>query len=103
MAQVELDVSIRTTQARALEFMRNLARDDDFRARAAREPVRLLEEYGFTLVGADRIHFSPLVPPKHVVEEALVNVAEASEFTTLDEFESEDPFAFWLFAVMIAV
>jgi hypothetical protein len=102
MAQVELTVNINTSQMRALEFARNLARNDDFRGRAAREPVELLKEYGFEIVGADRINFSPNVPPKHVVEEALVNVNEASEFADFDEFESEDPFAFWLFVILLA-
>jgi hypothetical protein len=102
MAQVELNVSINTSQAKALEFARLLARDDNFRGRAARDPVTLLEEYGITIEGADRIRFSPIIPPKHVVEEALVNVSEASEFVELDGFESADPFAFWLFVILLA-
>jgi hypothetical protein len=102
MAQVELTVKISTSQAKALEFARHLARDDDFRRRAARDPLPLLEEYGFTVEGGDRMHFSPIIPPKHVVEEALVNVTEASEFVELDGFESADPFAFWLFVILLA-
>jgi hypothetical protein len=102
MAQVELNLRINTSQARSLEFARLLARDDDFRRRAAREPLQLLEEYGITIEGGDRIHFSPIIPPKHVVEEALVNVTEASEFVELDGFESADPFAFWLFVILLA-
>jgi hypothetical protein len=103
MAQVELTVSFNTTQAKALEFARRLARDDDFRGRAARDPRQLLAEYGITIDDSNRpVHFSPIVPPKHVVEEALVNVTEASEFVELDGFESADPFAFWLFVILMA-
>ena len=102
MAQVELSIEINTTQARALEFARLLARDDNHRRRAAVEPVALLEEYGITITGAAAINFPRSVPPKHVVEEALVNVAEASEFADLDGFESEDPFAFYLFMILLA-
>jgi hypothetical protein len=102
VAQVDLNISISTSQAKALEFARRLARDDDFRARAAREPRKLLAEYGITIDDGDRIRFSPIVPPKHVVEEALVNVTEASEFADLDGFESADPFAFWLFVCLVA-
>jgi hypothetical protein len=102
VAQVDLTISISTSQAKALEFARRLARDDDFRGRAAREPRKLLAEYGITIDDGDRIPFSPIVPPKHVVEEALVNVSEASEFADLDGFESADPFAFWLFVCLVA-
>lgn len=104
MAQVELTINIDTTQARALEFARNLARDDEFRRRAATDPRELLAEYGITIDDSTRpLRFSPIVPPKHVVEEALVNVTEASEFVQLDGFESADPFAFWLFVILMAV
>jgi hypothetical protein len=102
MAQVQFTVSVDTSQAKALEFARNLARDDGFRRRAAREPRELLAEYGITIDDGGRLRFSPNVPPKHVVEEALVNVAEASEFVELDGFESADPFAFWLFVILMA-
>jgi hypothetical protein len=102
MADVNLSIEIKTTQARALEFARRLARDDDHRRRAAVDPVALLAEYGITISGADSINFPRSVPPKHVVEEALVNVAEASEFADLDGFESEDPFAFYLFMILLA-
>lgn len=102
MAQVELNLSINTSQAKALEFAKLLARDDDFRGRAAREPRELLAEYGITIDDGGQTRFSPIVPPKHVVEEALVNIAEASEFADLDGFESEDAFAFWLFVILIA-
>jgi hypothetical protein len=101
MAQVDLTINISTNQAKGLEFAKRLARDDDFRRRAATAPLELLEEYGITIEG-EPLRFSPIVPPKHVVEEALVNVAEASEFADLDGFESEDAFAFWLFMILIA-
>ncbi len=102
MAKVEMTINISTTQARGLEFARNLARDDDFRRRAATEPIELFAEYGITIEAREGFRISPNVPPKHVVEEALVNVAEASEFASLDGFESEDAFAFWLFTILIA-
>ena len=98
----ELDISIRTPQEMGLEFAKRLARDDDFRRRAATEPLALLEEYGITISGADQIEFPVSIPPKHVVEQALVNVQEASEFASHDGFESADPFAFYLFIAFIA-
>lgn len=43
-----------------------------------------------------------MLPPKHVIEEALINVSEASEFASEAGFSSPDPFAFWLFVVFVA-
>jgi hypothetical protein len=52
--------------------------------------VRELKEVGFT-------HQS-LLPPKHVVEEALANVSHANEFNRPGKghFEGVDPLGFWL-------
>jgi hypothetical protein len=97
----EVDVSIRISNERALDFAKRLARDDEFRERVATEPVPVLEEYGITLSNAEQIDFAPILPPKHAVEEALVNVREASEFASSAGFESADPFAFWIFMVFV--
>jgi hypothetical protein len=102
MSQVEVKVNLSISQEKALEFATRLARDDGFRKRAATRPLGLLEEYGITIEGGETLDFSPLIPPKHVVEEALVNVREASEFASLDGFESADPFAFWIFVIFLA-
>jgi hypothetical protein len=42
-----------------------------------------------------------MLPPKHVFEEALVNMREASEFAS-DGVESKESYAFWLFVVFVA-
>jgi hypothetical protein len=102
MSQVKVRVNLSISQEKALEFATRLARDDGFRERAATAPLALLEEYGITIDGGETIDFSPLIPPKHVVEEALVNIREASEYARLDGFASADPFAFWIFLVFLA-
>lgn len=60
------------------------------------ERVRLLEEAGFK-------HQS-LLPPKHVVEEALVNIRHTNEFggPPETEFGGIDPFGFWLLIPLTA-
>jgi hypothetical protein len=53
--------------------------------------VRSLEQAGFKHQG--------FLPPKHVVEEALVNVPHSNEFgppPPKNEFGGIDPFGFWL-------
>jgi|SRR5687767_11748386 hypothetical protein len=54
------------------------------------ERVRALEGVGFRNQG--------FLPPKHVVEEALVNVRHTNEFgpPPKDDFAGIDPFGFWL-------
>jgi hypothetical protein len=54
------------------------------------ERVRALEGVGFRHQG--------LLPPKHVVEEALANVSHANEFRRPGKghFEGVDPLGFWL-------
>lgn len=42
-----------------------------------------------------------MLPPKHVFEEALVNMREASEFAA-DGVEAKESYAFWLFVVFVA-
>jgi hypothetical protein len=65
----------------------------------ARKPVETLKEHGITISSDDDLAIAPMLPPKHVFEEALVNVAEASEFASDEGFESPDMFAFWIFLV----
>ncbi len=52
--------------------------------------IKALEGAGFRHQG--------LLPPKHVVEEALVNIRHANEFgrPPKGDFEGIDPFGFWL-------
>lgn len=66
----------------------------------AKKPVETLAKYGINISGD--VEFSPVVPPKHVVEDALVNIVEASEFASDEGFASADSFAFWLFLIFIA-
>jgi hypothetical protein len=64
--------------------------------------VETLKEYGIEISSDDDLTFAPVLPPKHVFEDALVNVVEASEFASDEGFESSDSFAYWLFVVLIA-
>jgi hypothetical protein len=68
----------------------------------AANPVETLAEHGVSISHGEEVSFSPTLPPKHVVEEALVNVVEASEFASDEGFASQDAFAFWLFVIFMA-
>jgi hypothetical protein len=140
MANVDVDVHFRASPNQALDFMKNLAREDAFREAVADNPVGMLALYGIfvTPPGAEELK-SPLarwkpweprshpdwlaaleneelvarvrdlealgftnkgfLPPKHVVEQALVNVWHANEFgpQPQGEFTGIDSFGFWLF------
>jgi hypothetical protein len=99
----EITVTLNLSQQDALEVAKRLARDDDFRAQVATNPFETLEQYGISIRSSgEDIAFSPILPPKHVVEEALVNITEASEFASHEGFESQDMFAFWIFVVFVA-
>jgi hypothetical protein len=63
--------------------------------------VETLAGHGITISG-DELQFAPILPPKHVIEDALVNVVAASEFASDEGFESPDPFAYWIFFVLAA-
>lgn len=60
-----------------------------------------LKEYGITISG-QQLEAGLMIPPKHVFEDALVNIAEASEFASGEGFEHEQMFAYWLFLVFAA-
>jgi hypothetical protein len=97
----EITVNLNLTQRDALRLAKRLARDDDFRGQVARDPVGTLRQHGVD-ISPGNLGFTPALPPKHVIENALVNVSEASEFASDEGFESPDPFAFWLFVVFLA-
>ncbi len=97
----EITVNMNLSREQALDFAKRLARDDAFRKEIATNPHGALEQYGIRISG-DEVRFNPILPPKHVVEEALVNVVEASEFASHEGFQSQDAFAFWMFVVFIA-
>jgi hypothetical protein len=67
----------------------------------ARDPIGTLGRWGIKISG-DKLEIAPMIPPKHVFEDALVNIAEASEFASDEGFESPDMFAYWLFLVFAA-
>jgi hypothetical protein len=69
----------------------------------ATDPVGTLEKYGISISPGEELGFAPILPPKHVIEEALVNIAEASEFASEAGFQSQDPFAFWIFVIFAAL
>jgi hypothetical protein len=63
----------------------------------------MLAQHGVTLSHtAEELGISPMLPPKHVIEEGLINIAEASEFASEEGFTSPDPLAFWFFVVFVA-
>jgi putative modified peptide len=95
----EISVNVNISQQDALRLAQRLARDDAFRESVARDPAATLAEHGIEISGD--VQFSPILPPKHVVEEALVNVVEASEFASDEGFQSQDSFAFWIFVIFI--
>jgi hypothetical protein len=66
----------------------------------AHSPVETLAEHGITISG--ELAFAPILPPKHVFEDALMNVVEASEFASDEGFESPDSFAYWIFVILAA-
>ena len=130
----DIDVHFRVHPRDALEFMTNLARDDDFRRKVASNPVAVLAAYDIHVVpsghtGSAELEGAPdtpaarladferweglleervrelegngfkhqgLLPPKHVVEEALVNQPNTNEFGAREGFTGIDPFGFWL-------
>jgi hypothetical protein len=98
----ELTIKISISQEAALELAQRLARDDDFRAQLAANPVDTLDQHGISISHNEEVAFAPVLPPKHIVEEALINVAEASEFASSEGFEHQNAFAFWLFVIFAA-
>ena len=68
----------------------------------ARKPLETLAEHGITISSDEDLGIAPILPPKHVIEDALVNVVEASEFASDEGFKSPDPFAYWPFLVFLA-
>lgn len=96
----EITVNLNLSQQAALRLAKDLAYDNDVRRAVAEDPVATLKGYGITV--PENLGFTRALPPKHVFQQALVNVAEASEFASDEGFESPDPFAFWLFVVFLA-
>jgi hypothetical protein len=100
----EINVRMQVSPARALEFLTLLARDDGFRERLATNTESVLEEYNIWIDSSDQggIRFSTSIPPKHVVEEALVNVKAANEFGADAAPEVDPPLGFWPFFLFLA-
>jgi hypothetical protein len=98
----EIDVSFRLTRERALEFATRLARDDDFRAQLATSPQEALAEYDITISSSEDIPFPVHLPPKHAVEDALVNIAEASPFARGGGGKDGDALGYWPFFIFLA-
>lgn len=98
----EIVVTINLEQDEALKFVTDLARDDSFREQLATNPLEALASRKITISSSEEIKFSGILPPKHVVEEALVNIEEASEFASGDGSSRTDPFGFWAFLAFIS-
>jgi hypothetical protein len=98
----DIDVSISLTRERALEFATRLARDDDFRAQLATTPQEVLEEYDITISSSEELAFPVTLPPKHAVEDALVNIAQASPFGPGGNGPDFDHLGYWPFFIFIA-
>jgi hypothetical protein len=105
----EITVTITSTPAQAIEFLRLLARDDGpepeagtFRRLLAEEPITTLKRYGITIQSTQGLSFSTSLPPKHAVEEALVNVKAANEFGPDTASEEDPPLGYWPFLAFLA-
>jgi hypothetical protein len=96
----EITVKLSLSQEQALRLAKQLARDPEVREQVARNPIETLKEYGIEISGD--VNIAPMIPPKHVFEDALLNVQEASEFASDEGFKSDDMFAYWLFVVFVA-
>lgn len=101
----EINVRMQTSPARALEFLTRLAREDgpgSFREQLATNPQEVLAEYGIEISSSEGHEFSTSLPPKHVLEEALVNVKAANEFGPGPAPQEDPPLGFWPFCVFLA-
>jgi hypothetical protein len=98
----EIDVRFRLTRDQALEFATRLARDDDFRAQLATSPQEALADYDITITSSGEITFPVYLPPKHAVEDALVNIAEASPFGPGGNGGDGDVLGYWPFFIFLA-
>jgi hypothetical protein len=96
----EINVKLSLTQEEALQLAKKLARDPDVREQVARDPIETLKGYGIEITGD--VSIKPMIPPRHVFEDALLNIEEASEFASDAGFKSDDMFAYWLFVVFVA-
>jgi hypothetical protein len=99
----EIDVSFRLTREQALEFATRLARDDDFRAQLATSPQLLFDEYDITISSSEESTFTVNLPPKHAVEDALVNIAAASPFGRDGNGQDFDRLGYWPFFIFIVL
>lgn len=97
----DITINLSLSRKNAIDLAQRLARNDDFREEVAANPLEVLGRNGIEITGADASRFAPMLPPKHVFEEALVNVREASQFAS-DGVESAESYAFWLFVVFAA-
>ena len=96
----EINVKLSLSQEEALQLAKRLARDNDLREQVAKNPIDTLKEYGIEISGD--VTTGVMIPPKHVFEDALLNIEEASEFASDAAFSSDDMFAYWLFVVFVA-
>lgn len=97
----EINVTMRTSPAQAVEFLTRLARDDGFREQLATNPHEALAQYGIEISG-EGLQFSSSLPPKHALEAALVNVKAANQFDAEPAPQEDPPLGFWPFCVFLA-
>jgi hypothetical protein len=98
----QINVRMQISPAKAIEFLTLLARDDGFRKRVATETESVLEEYGIQIESSERLMFSTSIPPKHAIEEALVNYKAANEFGPDPAPDQDPPLGFWPFFLFLA-
>jgi hypothetical protein len=99
----EITVRMQLSPERAVEFLTRLARDEGFREALATRPQSVLEEYNISIQSSDEsFGFATSLPPKHVVEEALVNYKAANQFAPDPSPGYDPPLGFWPFLAFLA-
>jgi putative modified peptide len=86
--------SINITPREALELVRKLAYDDDFRARVEREPQRTLQEFHINLPAEYKAAAGSSLPPKEEFQQVLTNMTLGEQF--------EQQTAAWPFLAFLA-
>jgi hypothetical protein len=72
------EIRIRTTQEQALDFLRQMIEDDEFRQRFERETAAVLEEYGVS-IPAGQIPDVVRAPEKESLQRAVEELARSEE------------------------
>jgi putative modified peptide len=97
----QVTINLDLSPQAAIDLAKQLAYDDKFRSDFAQDPVAKLADHGITIEG-DELPIQPVLPPKHVIQEALMNITEASEFAGDRPYDQQLSIAYWLFVIFAA-